>query len=156
MRESEIFTPGEMKLFREVDRETALEREADAVARIEPRETTTPIVSHHDLNAKHSADWDRFVQAHIQKQWDNVYSPAVSEAMSEYVTKRLSSLMKALGAEAGEIEKRLRSELTALREQVAALQLEAAYQRGASDRARGAEVIDLPAILPSKRNKLNG
>jgi hypothetical protein len=148
MREDELFSPAEMALFREVDRETALER-------IEPRETATPIVApRHDMNAKHSADWDHYVQSHIKQQWDTVHSPAVSGAMSEYVNKRLSKLMKALGAEAGEIEKRLRSEITALREQVAALQLEAAYQRGVSDRDRGGAVLDLPAL--PKRNGLNG
>jgi hypothetical protein len=154
MRDDEIFTPEEMKLFRAVDRETALVRDVEQEAEVVI--PTTPVASHHDLNAKHSADWDHYVRSHIKAQWDNVYSPAVSEAMSEYVGKRLSGLVKGLGAEAGELEKRLRLEITALREQVTALQLEAAYQRGVADRARGGEVIDLPAILPSKRNRFNG
>jgi hypothetical protein len=141
MRESEIFSPEEMRLFREVDRETALarEQEADTVAPAPPV-PRSPIAPHHDLDAKHAADWDRFVQSHIQKQWDDVYSPAVTEAMCEYVAKHLSGL---------------RSEITALREQLVQARLDISYLRGASDRDRGAEIIDLPA-LPSKRNGLNG
>jgi hypothetical protein len=67
----------------------------------------------------------------------------MTEFVCEYVAKHLSGC---------------RAEITALREQVAALQLEAAYQRGVSDRARGVEVIDLPAMLPKRGNGngLNG
>jgi hypothetical protein len=103
MREDQIFSAEEMKLFREVDRETALEREQEADTVAAPPVPRSPIAPQHDLDAKHAADWDRYVQSHIQKQWDDVYSPAVTEAMCEYVAKHLSGL---------------RSEITALREQL--------------------------------------
>jgi hypothetical protein len=143
MREDEIFTAEEMRLFRQVDAESALEREreqAEPVAALPvPR---SPIAPQHDLDAKHAADWDRFVQSHIQERWDNVYSPAVSEAMCEYVAKHLSGL---------------RAEITALRAELVQARLDIAYLRGASDRDRGAEIIDLPTLpLQPKRNGLHG
>jgi hypothetical protein len=140
MREADIFTPEEMALFREVDKQRVLEREQEADAVAAPPVPRSPIAPQHDLDAKHAADWDRFVQSHIQKQWDNVYSPAVSEALSEHTAKHLSGL---------------RAEIAALREQLVQARLDIAYLRGATDRDRDAEIIDLPA-LPSKRNGLNG
>jgi hypothetical protein len=66
MRESEIFSPEEMRMFREVDKQRVHEQ-AEAVAA--PPVPRSPVMSHHDLDAKHAADWDRYVQSHIQERW---------------------------------------------------------------------------------------
>jgi hypothetical protein len=137
MREADLFTPEEMRLFREVDKQREHGQAEPIVAPPVPR---SPIAPQHDLDAKHAADWDSFVQSHIQNQWDNVYSPAVSEALSEHTAKHLSGL---------------RAEIAALRAELVQARLDISYLRGASDRDRGAEIIDLPA-LPSRRAKLNG
>jgi hypothetical protein len=123
------------------------------------RESVTPPAGGVTLTPEQSRGWNEWVTAAIRAELSankDVFTDAMILWVREYVTKRVSDLMTALGAETGQIEKRLRSEITALREELVQARLDISYLRGvASGRDHGGEIIDLPA-LPSKRAKLNG
>jgi hypothetical protein len=88
-----------------------------------------------------------------QEPWD--------EWANEMITQRLMGLAQALGAEVGDIERRLKAELktvandlTVLRQENVELRVALSYLRGAADHGRsGGEVLDLPAL---PRRGLNG
>jgi hypothetical protein len=146
MREDEIFTPEEMKLFREVDRESALEREQ--AASIVPVERIAPTAIAGVMTAEQSGAWN---------SWANELISAQCESVAESVIKAVT---KEFGNQELELRKELRtrfqgldSELAALREENVRLRESVAFLRGASTRAP----IDLPALpLQPKRNGLNG
>jgi hypothetical protein len=88
-----------------------------------------------------------------QKPWD--------EWVNALITARQISLAEGLGAEVGDIERRLKAELktvandlTVLRQENVELRVALSYLRGAADHSRsGGEVLDLPAL---PRRGLNG
>jgi hypothetical protein len=145
MRESEIFSPEELKLFREVDRESALEREAESVSTVERIVPPAAAVARVTLTPEQSAGWNAWCNELIDRQ----------------VMSAIRAIAKEFGNQELELRKELRtrfqgldSEIAALREENVKLRVDLAYLRGASD--RGAEIIDLPAHLPSKRAKWHG
>jgi hypothetical protein len=119
---------------REVDRESELEHEADAIARTPPAQSPTAAPT------------------------------MTPEQVDDRIEQQLLQVGKALSREAGKHELALRSEFRAsieavkrdldvLREENVKLRIELAA-RGVQDRS-GSEILDLPA-LPSRRANLNG
>jgi hypothetical protein len=138
MRESEIFSPEEMRLFREVDQQRMHEHEHAPGALMPTPASQSPPAA-----------------VMTPEQWN--------EWIDDRVEIQLQQVSKALSREAGKQELALRSEFRAsvaamqrdldnLREEIVKLRIELAA-RGAQE--RGAEILDLPA-LPSRRVKLNG
>jgi hypothetical protein len=148
MRDDNFFTPEEMAAFRAVDQERALERETEAVSTVE--RVVTPVAAAFGravppaaatrMSVERSADWNR---------WAN-----------EMIERALMPLAKDLGAEVGDIERRLKAEIKTITNDMAALRAEnvelrvqLSYLRGAADHSRPGEVLDLPAL---PRRGLNG
>ena len=65
MRESEIFSPEEMALFREVDKQRVVEHEADAVM---PVERVAPTAIGGAMSPEQSAAWNSWVDDRIEQQ----------------------------------------------------------------------------------------
>ena len=143
MRESEIFSPEEMALFREVDKQRVVEHEADAVM---PVERVAPTAIGGAMSPEQSAAWNSWVDDRIEQQLMQA-----AGALSRECGRQEEALRKELKAKFDGII----SELAALREENTKLRVELAYARGVQDRG-GHEVIDLPTLPLPKRNGLHG
>jgi len=128
---------------REVDRESALEREAESVSTVEhsaPPAAAAAVT----LTPEQSRGWNDWANELIAVQCESVIKAVVKEFDNQELKLRKELRVRFQG---------LDSELDKLREELVQARLQIAYLTGAQDRAP----IDLPALpLQPKRNGIHG
>jgi hypothetical protein len=136
MRDDEIFTEEEMARFRAVDAQ-------GVVARVPPVAAA--------MTVEQSAAWNAWADELIDRQVMSALK-AITNAFGEREVAHRRELKAKFEEIASELDKQ-REENVKLRESVAYLR---GVVSGHGGEVNCGEVIDLPAILPSKRAKWNG